>query len=211
MGSRRAASSGFGLNAVFTLPIWAPIGAPVKQRSNLWLVFLCLTVAAVAATITATLLEVDLGSFRVGYLLIGIGTCTLLLFLTCVLALREHSRRAKAAFQRKEREAARIRRYEQEVTRAHHEAAAVEMARKRRDASLVNRTVAELIERERMSEPTYQLPPPIVYTRATIEAARAVPSGAARRAQLLRDWLDDTGEIPWPRLDDYRAARQDPM
>jgi len=169
----------------------------MSKRSSLWLVFLfSLTVAAVAATVTATLLELDLGTFQIAYLLLGIGVCTLFLFFTCVAAVRERSRTARATARRYQREADRIRRYKAEMDK---KVAAAEMERKKRDASLLNRTVAEMIERERMNEPTYQLPPPIVYTRATIEAARAVPSGAARRAQLLRDWLDDTGEIPWPR------------
>ena len=172
----------------------------MTKRSSLWLVFLCITVMATSASTTAILLRAHFGDVNTGWVLIAIGGCTLLLFVTWTLALAERSRRIKAAARRREREEARIRRYEQEVNRAHHEAATAEMARKKRDASLLNRTVAEMIEKAKMDEPTYVLPPAITYLRGQTQPTRIIAPTQNRdrealQAQLLRDLMTETGDI----------------
>jgi hypothetical protein len=170
----------------------------VKQRSNLWLFSLLTTVMAISASATAILLRYHFGTVNPGYLLIDASACMLLTLVTVVLILGERHRRARVAARRRQREAERIRQYEHEVNLARQEIAEAEMARKKRDASLLNRTVAEMIQKARMDEPTYVLPPAITYTRSQGEATRIIAptqNPDALRAQLLRDLMSETGDI----------------
>lgn len=170
----------------------------MKQRSNLWLFSLLITVMAVSASATAIGLRYHFGTVNPGYILIDASVCMLLTFVTVVLILGERHRRARAAARRRQREAERIRQYEHEVNLARQEAAEAEMARKKRDASLLNRTVAEMIQKAKMEEPTYVLPPAITYTRNLGQPARIIAptqNPDALRAQLLRDLMSETGDI----------------
>jgi hypothetical protein len=179
------------------------IGVSALKRSSFWWpVFLCLAVATAAATTASALLEAHLHDFDLredAWFWFGVGGTTLLTLVSWALNIGERDRRAKATARRIAREAEKIRKLQAEVERAHTEAAQAEMERKKRDANLLNRTVAEMIEKARMEEPTYFLPPPVTFTRTPLDARRAVPNRDTRREQFVRSWLDDTGEIPWPR------------
>ena len=68
----------------------------MTKRSSLWLVFLCITVMATSASTTAILLRAHFGDVNTGWVLIAIGGCTLLLFVTWTLALADSFKDASA-------------------------------------------------------------------------------------------------------------------
>jgi hypothetical protein len=172
----------------------------VKRRSNLWLICLLITVMAVSASATAILFRHHFGELNPGYVLIDAGVCLLLVLVTAALGIAERGRRSRVAARRRERDAERVRQYELEVNRARHEAAEAAMRQRRRDTSLFNRTVAEMIEKAKMDEPTYVLPPAITYLRGQTQPTRIIAPTQNRdrealQAQLLRDLMTETGEI----------------
>ena len=161
------------------------------KRSSLWLVFLVLAVSVIAATATYGVLDVKLDdNFKSAPMLIGGGLSSLLLFVTLWLLDREYRR---IRF-----EDAVLRRAQQKAEAA----AAAQSARwlkEQKDAQMQARALA--------SQDTCDIRRSYGLPAVQDPVQRAlVPNLGPMRDRLLRDWLNDTGEIPWPRTPPVRVV-----
>jgi hypothetical protein len=161
---------------LFTLPT-LDIGARMKKRSSVWLALLLIAAVDLGATTFWILEELERHTFDLGRSLVA-GGAALLVFVAAmwVTSIEFGRRRAYARLVRQRRERAEQQR-----------AAELRQARELSDAR-----IRAAIEHARMEEPTYPLPPAIVYTRTPLPPP---PARNPLRETLVRELLTPTGEI----------------